>query len=109
MPTPIKGLDELNSHANRRPLSLCCGPAYVPILCPYVNSYAYARGATLENMSIWARDDIILWAIQYPNYTEHWSTYDVPIGEGLPGLPEAGCNACDTLRRLVTNVAPSSK
>ena len=95
MSTPLTGVDQLCCHANRTQLASETDACWVPVCHPYIAKWEMQKGATLEHLATWARDDVMLWAFSYPDYTTYFRTHDTPVGNGLPPLPEAGGNASD--------------
>eukprot|EP00959_Pyramimonas_sp_CCMP1952_P270497 5655041-Pyramimonas_sp.AAC.1 len=47
-------------------------------------------GATLEHLSTIIRDDIMMWAFSFGNYSEWFRQNDTPMGQDCVRLPEAG-------------------
>eukprot|EP00959_Pyramimonas_sp_CCMP1952_P449133 9404521-Pyramimonas_sp.AAC.1 len=63
---------------------------------PCLNKAEYMGGATFEHLSVFIRDDIMMWAFSYESYTEFFKQNDIPIGQDLIILPEAnGDTRCD--------------
>eukprot|EP00959_Pyramimonas_sp_CCMP1952_P382033 8005445-Pyramimonas_sp.AAC.1 len=98
---PGYGIDELNSPQRRDELAKAPHVGLVPLFMPCLSKAEYMGGATLEHLSVFIRDDIIMWAFSYETYTEFFKQNDTPIGQDLILLPEAGGDTrCDmaTLR-----------
>eukprot|EP00959_Pyramimonas_sp_CCMP1952_P474043 9502769-Pyramimonas_sp.AAC.1 len=73
---------------------------------PCLNRAEYMGGATLGHLSVFIRDDIMMWAFSYETYAEFFKQNDSPIGQDLVLVPEAGGDTrCDmaTLREQSAN------
>ena len=87
--TPFDFVDEMNSHERRISVGREAHPDLVALLVPYLHQSKYEIGATMETLAAWIRDEILLWALPYHNYLMYWRSMDIPVGQGLPSLPEA--------------------
>ena len=87
--TPFDMVDDLCNHYRRISIGRQSHLDVVPMMVPYPTLYKYEMGATMETLSSWVRDEMFMWALPYDDYLMYWRSKDIPVGEGLPPLPEA--------------------
>eukprot|EP00959_Pyramimonas_sp_CCMP1952_P176661 3692448-Pyramimonas_sp.AAC.1 len=76
---PGYGIDELNNPKRRDELAKASHVGLAPLFMPCLNKAEYLGGATLEHLSVFIRDDIMMWALSHENYKEFFQQNDAPI------------------------------